>query len=386
MLRALIRICVLLPVCSVLGGAQVKDVYFLMSVAPSPDTIVLRLTDSETIQHARRILDGTETRTTHVMGTVVKAPAFYNSPWRFHVDAGSVQPFQASAEVCDSSIAGIENNLDDVGAALLPLQQWCPWRSQLLREIEPPAGAEHALRNVSAASLSEIALAPESIAISYGSNFVPTSQAAPAGEMPLSLLGASVSIVDSAGKDSPASLIFIAPERVTYLVPAGLASGVADVRLTTGDGRKYSGQTRIEAVAPGLFAMGEPPGNFAAALLLRVRADGTQSTEPVSRMGSGGQVEPVPIRFGVGDDRLYLMVFGTGVRGRSSLDAVSAGIEGVTLPVLYAGAQGEFEGLDQINLALPRSLAGLGRKELRIEIRNEQRRMRSNPVQLVFME
>jgi uncharacterized protein (TIGR03437 family) len=50
-------------------------------------------------------------------------------------------------------------------------------------------------------------------------------------------------------------------------------------------------------------------------------------------------------------------LYATGIRGAQTVRAFVAG-QSVTL--LYAGAQGQFQGLDQINLALPASLAGTG--------------------------
>ncbi len=55
---------------------------------------------------------------------------------------------------------------------------------------------------------------------------------------------------------------------------------------------------------------------------------------------------------------MVLLLFGTGFRGRSG--AVRATIGGENAEVLFAGPQGDFVGLDQINVRLPRSLSGRG--------------------------
>jgi uncharacterized protein (TIGR03437 family) len=47
---------------------------------------------------------------------------------------------------------------------------------------------------------------------------------------------------------------------------------------------------------------------------------------------------------------------------------VKATIGGVDAPVSYAGAQGDYAGLDQINLRLPRSLAGRGEMEVKLTV------------------
>jgi uncharacterized protein (TIGR03437 family) len=64
----------------------------------------------------------------------------------------------------------------------------------------------------------------------------------------------------------------------------------------------------------------------------------------------------------VSDDRpLYLSLYGTGIRGGS---AITVSIGGTAVPVTYAGAQGEFAGLDQINVRLSGSLRGKGEADL----------------------
>ncbi|HMY76858.1 MAG TPA: hypothetical protein PLQ88_33875, partial [Blastocatellia bacterium] len=47
---------------------------------------------------------------------------------------------------------------------------------------------------------------------------------------------------------------------------------------------------------------------------------------------------------------------------------VAAQIGGANALVTYAGAQNEFAGLDQLNLLLPRSLAGRGEVDLTVTV------------------
>jgi uncharacterized protein (TIGR03437 family) len=67
----------------------------------------------------------------------------------------------------------------------------------------------------------------------------------------------------------------------------------------------------------------------------------------------------VPITLGV-DQPVYVSFYGTGIRNRSSLDKVAVTINGVSLPALYADPAPNFEGLDQVNVALPLTLRGSG--------------------------
>ena len=58
---------------------------------------------------------------------------------------------------------------------------------------------------------------------------------------------------------------------------------------------------------------------------------------------------------------MFLILYGTGLRGRS---AVTTTIGGTACETLYAGAKGSLVGLDQVNVRLPRSLAGRGEVEV----------------------
>jgi hypothetical protein len=62
------------------------------------------------------------------------------------------------------------------------------------------------------------------------------------------------------------------------------------------------------------------------------------------------------------------MLFGTGIRGRSSDAAVRATIGGVAAEVTGALPQGQYPGLDQVNVRLPRSLAGKGEVNIALTV------------------
>ncbi|MEI9972301.1 MAG: hypothetical protein WDO73_09765 [Ignavibacteriota bacterium] len=60
------------------------------------------------------------------------------------------------------------------------------------------------------------------------------------------------------------------------------------------------------------------------------------------------------------DTPIYLSLYGTGIRGRSSLSNVTVTIDGVTAQALYAGAAPGYAGLDQVNVPLSLNLRGSG--------------------------
>jgi uncharacterized protein (TIGR03437 family) len=56
------------------------------------------------------------------------------------------------------------------------------------------------------------------------------------------------------------------------------------------------------------------------------------------------------------------------MRFASGLGGVSATLGGTSAEVTFIGAQGTFVGLDQVNLRLPRSLAGRGQVDIRLTV------------------
>ena len=114
-------------------------------------------------------------------------------------------------------------------------------------------------------------------------------------------------------------------------------------------------------VNPGLFAANATGKDVAAALALRVKSNGEQVYEPVATFdASSNRYVTVAIDLSNPNEQVFLVLFGTGFRNRTSLSNASATIGGLSAEVLFAGAQGDLAGVDQCNLRLPSSLAGRG--------------------------
>ncbi|MGH9847262.1 MAG: IPT/TIG domain-containing protein, partial [Blastocatellia bacterium] len=218
--------------------------------------------------------------------------------------------------------------------------------------------------SISAASFSGAELAADSIVAAFGSELATQTLAAPVLPLPTTLAGTTVRVRDSAGAELLTALFFVSPAQVNYLMPAGAAAGRATVTITNGNGKASLGAAQVAAVAPGLFAANANGQGVAAAVALRVRGDGTQSNEPVAQFDSAsGRFVAVPIDLGPATDQVFVVLFGTGIRRLSSPSAATASIGGVNAEVLFAGAQGFFAGLDQVNARIPRSLIGRGEVE-----------------------
>lgn len=217
------------------------------------------------------------------------------------------------------------------------------------------------LASVSAASFSGATLATEGITAVFGSRLATATQVAATQPLPTSLAGTSVMVRDSLGMQRVAPLFFVSPGQINYQIPPGTAAGQALITITGGDGTVSSGTAQIAAVAPSLFTANASGQGVPAATLLRVKANGEQVYEPVAVFDSNlNQFVARTIQLGPESEQDFLILFGTGLRYRSALSNVTATIRGESVPVLYAGPQPDFVGLDQVNIALPRNLANRG--------------------------
>ncbi|MGE0127290.1 MAG: putative Ig domain-containing protein [Blastocatellales bacterium] len=202
--------------------------------------------------------------------------------------------------------------------------------------------------------------APESIIAVFGQQMATQTQGAAGLPLPTELAGVRVTIRDSQGAERLAPLFFVAPGQINLVIPAGTAVGAATVMLSSG----ATGQLEINSAAPGLFAANADGQGVPAAVVLRVRANGSSLYEPVARL-EGARFAPAPIDLGPAGDQVFLVLYGTGLRFRQT---VSASVGGANANVLFAGAAAGFAGLDQVNLSLPRSLIGRGEVDVTLRV------------------
>ncbi|HQR36614.1 MAG TPA: NF038122 family metalloprotease [Blastocatellia bacterium] len=223
----------------------------------------------------------------------------------------------------------------------------------------------HSVTSVSAASFTGQSLASEAIVAAFGQNLAMQFAVAESLPLPTTLAGTTVRVRDSAGIERLAPLFFVAPSQINYQIPAGTAAGEAMVTITSGESFVSTGVIHIAAVAPGFFSAASNGQGAAAAVALRIKANGVQSYEPVARYDAAqNRFIAFPIDLGEESDQVYLILFGTGFRHQRDLSNVVVKLDDVETAVLFAGPQGEFEGLDQLNLRIPRNLAGRGEVEV----------------------
>jgi len=150
--------------------------------------------------------------------------------------------------------------------------------------------------SVSAASYVGTTLASESIITAFGAGLATATQVATSTPLPTTLAGTTVKVRDSSGMERAAPLFFVSPTQINYLMPQGTASGAATVTITSANSETSLAGAQVASVAPGLFTANASGQGIAAAIALRVKADGTQIFEPISRFDPAqSQLVAVPI-------------------------------------------------------------------------------------------
>ena len=228
-----------------------------------------------------------------------------------------------------------------------------------------PGSPPPVVTSVSAASFDGgFGLASESIASGFGEGLAGETAVATSLPLPTVLAGTSVRVTDSTGGCRLASLFFVSPGQINYLMPEGTAAGLAKVSVEISSQEVASGNVQINPVAPALFSADASGQGPAAASFLRVDSDGFRSQALTFDADTRASI---PIDLGAQDDQVFLLLFGTGIRGFTS--EVTAAVGGESVPVLGAQPQGQFVGLDQVNVGpLPPTLSGRGEVDVSLTV------------------
>lgn len=183
-------------------------------------------------------------------------------------------------------------------------------------------------------------IAPESLVAFFAAPEAPfanaDADATPGQPLPTTLAGVSITV-----GAVQAGIISVRRNQVNAYVPGGFATGtVLGMRVE----RQQTGQAvesfiRADPVNPGIFTANAAGSGAPAAVTLE---------NGVFYAVSG---RTIPL-----SSAPTLVLFLTGLRQRSELANVKVFVGGQALQPDYAGAQGQFLGLDQINVALPASL------------------------------
>lgn len=213
-------------------------------------------------------------------------------------------------------------------------------------------------------------VASNSIAALFGTDLAVRTESARSNPLPFSVAGTEATI-----NGLPVPLFFVSPNQINFAVPQLLANGPATMIIKSPAGLFSVAQLTIASAAPALFT-----------------ANATGRGDAVAQATTDGisyRLQPFDVT--VNGSPNVLVLYGTGIRNAQAsnpfdsngvAESVQATIGGVPATVLYAGAQGSFSGLDQINLIIPPALAG--GPERSVEIRLSVNGIDANAVTIVI--
>ena len=120
-----------------------------------------------------------------------------------------------------------------------------------------------------------------------------------------------------------------------------------------------TGSLTIASSAPGLFSMNSDGAGVAAAdaLLFTPSNQVVNQTVFTCNPPAVRSCLAAPLNVNSAAGTLYVELYGTGIRGATSVQCFVAG---QSVPVMYFGPVASDAGLDQVNIAIPSSLAGAG--------------------------
>ncbi|MBI1353665.1 MAG: hypothetical protein GC160_04910 [Acidobacteria bacterium] len=219
---------------------------------------------------------------------------------------------------------------------------------------------------LNAASFRGGVLAPDQIISIFGAGFANQVFAATTTPLPLELGGVKAVLLDAFGFSLQLPLLAVAPGQINAVIPTGAAAGKGLLQVLVPGEDAVAAEVELATIAPGLFAANAGGQGVAAAAAVRIGADGSESSVGVFQ--GAGPVVGAPIDLGPGGEQVVLLLFGTGLR---RAHVVEATIGGVAATVAGFAAQPEFVGLDQINVILPRELAGRGEVDVAVTVDGE---------------
>ncbi len=231
------------------------------------------------------------------------------------------------------------------------------------------------------------AMSPDTIASMFGTNMTTTTASAPAGQpLPISMGGVRVEV-----GGVQAQLFYVSPSQINFVIPSSTTSGTKLVSVKNFSGEVAHGSIEVAPVSPAFFTANQNGAGVPAGYVTRVAAGSFQQTNEVISNYNGSSFTPVTVqRRG---DALYLILFGTGVRyapnsntandipqaGGGSIVNVAESVEvtigGKVAQVSYAGAQGGYIGLDQLNVLIPADAVASPTTPVIIKVRDANNNM-----------
>jgi uncharacterized protein (TIGR03437 family) len=206
-----------------------------------------------------------------------------------------------------------------------------------------------------------------SIAALFGENLAAATKAASTLPLPKELEGTVVRV-----NGEPAELFYVSAKQINFFVPNSALPGVARVEVQSRGQTSATFSLNVSSVAAGIFTA-KADGKGAAVGSQTsdgVRYEGLTNADGSARRVSAGTLQQPS----------YIVLYGTGFRHNVAPSDVHVTIGGYDAQVTYAGAQGSYIGLDQMNLKVPYFLRGVGEIELVVKFASAE----ANRVRVAF--
>lgn len=210
------------------------------------------------------------------------------------------------------------------------------------------------VRTVNAASYAQT-IAPDSVVATFGTGISQSTASANSLPLPLTLNGVTVMV-----NNMSASLLYVSPTQINYVVPTNTDPGVATVKVMSGGAEIANGTVTIETVSPSIFTIKADGKGVPAA---QTTLDGVAFQSVANADGTAKALS-----VGTAAKPNYLILYGTGLRRRSSMTNVRVLIGGVQAEVSFLGAHSQLVGVDQMNIKLPQTLRGRGNADVVVTI------------------
>ncbi len=225
---------------------------------------------------------------------------------------------------------------------------------------------------VSAASYRAADITLGSIVSVFGTGLAGTTKSASSLPLPIELEGVTATLTGR-GYQRQCEFFFVSPQQLNLLVPVPFDPFFpqpGDMLLTIRRAGIVVAVATFQArgFASSLFSTDATGKGLAAALALRVKADGSQVYESVARFDPMlNRFVAVPLDVSNPAEQVFLVLFGTGIGYRPNFRTdVLVNVANQLCEIFYAGRQGSLAGLDQVNVLLPRTLAGRGEADIQL--------------------
>ena len=197
-------------------------------------------------------------------------------------------------------------------------------------------------------------IARGAIATLFGENMAADVQQAQSIPLPTKLGTTQVKVNGVA-----VGLFFVSPGQINFAIPDDARTGAAQIEVVVGDRTSAAFSARIDETAPGLFtAKADGKGAVVGAQTF----DGINNVPLTKPDGTTRAVDAGELQ-----RTSFLVLYGSGWRFAAKAD-VRVTINGLNAVVDYAGKQGAYVGLDQLNVRVPYVLRGAGEVELVLTI------------------